>query len=357
MFRSVGSSWRRWLRFAIFSDCLLIGFPVIAAEARKQPVPHTSSAPAAPAAAGRDIVFTTDDNLVIAATYYPAGHKGEPAPAAILLHMYKGNRSDFAPLVPALRRAGFAVLAIDLRGHGGSVGQPAMKLADRVAQRDKNLFSNMHRDVTAGFSWLREQEDVDLSRFVLVGASVGCSVAMDYASRDRSVDAIACLSPGTGYMGLDAMGFIRKYGDRPILLISSEAERTAADQFGHEVIKATVQIVPGPRAGEDETALHGTRMLGKVPGIEEKIADFLKRAAGPYSKDRVVASLKGKVYYEPGSGQARRLAADNVRWFSSPTEAEARGLRAPADRGRPKDPRKTEGSRGNGKVQRPPDNQ
>jgi hypothetical protein len=100
-------------------------------------------------------------------------------------------------------------------------------------------------------------------------------------------------------------------------------------------------------------ALHGTRMFGKVNGIEEKIAEFLKRAVGPFSKDRVVASLKGKVYYEPGSGQAQRLAPDNVRWFSSASEAEARGLRAPTERGRAKSSRKSDDLRGSDQSQGP----
>jgi len=360
-----------------FSILLLMALPPIAtgragaADVDKQLVAHASSAPAsstapaghkivphgkqAAAPAGRDVVFTTDDNLVIAGTYWPPERKSEPAPIVILVHGYKGSRSDFAPLVPALLKAGFAVLAIDLRGHGGSVGAPAMKLADQVVQRDNKLFASMYRDVTAAYEWLRGQSEVDLARFALVGASVGCSVALDYAGRDRSVDAVVCLTPGTSYLGLDAMSFLRKYGDRLLLLVASHAERAAADQLQHEVPKAVVHVVPGPPAGEDEMALHGTRMLGKAPGIEEKTADFLKRAVGPFSRERVVASIKGKVYYEPGSSQARGLDADNLRWFSSPAEAESRGLRAPAGGGRSKSRRNEGRPPANGKADRFPD--
>jgi dienelactone hydrolase len=287
-----------------------------------------SAAKLAPAGGGQDVVFTTEDNLVIAGGYYPPGRKDEPAPMVILLHMYKTDRSDFGPLLPTLHKAGFAVLAIDLRGHGQSVGPPAMKLTERVAQRDKELFSQMYQDLAAAYLWLRAQPHVDPARFALVGASVGGSIALDYASRDKSVDAVVCLTPGTAYLGLDALGAVRKYGNRPLLLLASEAERSAADQIRQAAAGATVKIVPGPSAPLDSMALHGSRMFGKVPGIESEIVSFLVKAVGPASRDGVVASIKGKVYYDPD--QARNLSPQNLRWLSSPAEAEARGFRPPA---------------------------
>jgi dienelactone hydrolase len=289
-----------------------------------------SAARQEPTGMGQDIVFTTEDNLVIAGSYYPPGRKDEPAPMVILVHMYKTDRSDFGPLLPTLRKAGFAVLAIDLRGHGQSAGPTAMKLAERVAQRDKELFSQMHQDVAAAYLWLRGQPNVDPARFALVGASVGGSIALDYASRDKSVDAVVGMTPGTAYLGLDAVGAVRKYGNRPLLLLASEEERSAADQLRQAAADATIKIVHGPSAPSDSMALHGARMFGKVTGVESEIASFLVKAVGPASRDRVVASIKGKVYYDPDSGPARNLSPQNVRWFSSPAEAEARGFRPPA---------------------------
>ncbi|HSW46205.1 MAG TPA: alpha/beta fold hydrolase [Phycisphaerae bacterium] len=304
---------------------------------------------------GESVVFTTEDNLVIAGSYWPARRSGDRAPMVILLHMYKGNRSEFDPLVGPLIRAGFSVLAIDLRGHGGSAGPAPMKLADRVDRRDEELFRDMHLDVTAACEWLRDQPGVDPARFALVGASVGGSVALDYAGRDKSVDAVVCLTPGTSYLGLDALGAVRKYGDRPLLLIASEAERDAADHLRRPAGQATARIVPGPSSGEDRMALHGTRMLDRGLGIETQIVEFLKKAVGPAAEEPVVASIKGKVYYEPGSSQARRLTRDNLRWFSSAAEAESRGLRAPASSNRSRSRRGDDGSSGRGSDESFPD--
>jgi pimeloyl-ACP methyl ester carboxylesterase len=244
--------------------------------------------------------------------------------------MYKRSRSDFEPLVPHLSAAGLAVLAFDLRGHGDSTGSAAMKLADRVDQRDPKLFKDMAHDLTAAYEWLRDQSDVDPARFALVGASVGSSIALDYAAQDKSVDVVVCLTPGISYLGINAAEAVAKIGDRPLLLLASQAERAAVDELSRLTPKALTEIVPGPPAGQDQMALHGTRMFTKVPGIEERIAKFLSTSLGEPSTERVVASIKGKVYYPPDSSQARRLSPKNLRWFSSPAEAEGRGLRTPA---------------------------
>ena len=292
--------------------------------------PSRSSASAVRAVKGDQVSLTTDDDQMIAGTYYPpAGRERKTAvPMAILLHMYDSDRSSFSPIVGPLHDAGFAVLAIDFRGHGASVGPLAMKLADRVKSRDPDFFRQMYRDVMAAYEWMRDRVETDPTRFALVGASVGCSVALDYAARDRSVDAIVCLTPGTDYLGLDSVSHIDKYGDRSLFLVASDTERSAADQLAELARRATVHIVKNPSALKP-TQLHGTRMFGQVPGIEKRIVDYLKEAVGPPSDHLVVASIKGKVYYEPDSYAARRLKAGNLRWFSSPDEAAARGFRLP----------------------------
>lgn len=279
----------------------------------------------------RAVTFPTEDNLLLAGSYTPppAG-KTIPAPIVILLHMYRSDFTAYKPLVPHLHAAGFAVLAIDLRGHGRSVGPPEMGLADRVAQRDKRLFQQMDRDVEAAYRWLVRQPNTDPARFMLVGASVGCSVALKYAGRDRSVDGVVCLTPGTAYLGIDSLADARKYGQRPLLLLAAEDERAAGDSIAKVVEGATLQVLP--TTGGDRMALHGTRMLIQVPRIEQTIAQFLVRAAGSHATEPVIASIQGEVYHPADASSARQISADNLRWFSSAQEAERRGLRPPKNR-------------------------
>jgi len=212
----------------------------------------------------------TADGVSIVGDFYPAAG-ADRAPLAILLHMYRHDRTSWLPLIAPLHEAGFAVLAIDLRGHGESIEPASMKLAERVKQRDPGLFNAMHLDVEAATAWARKQPGVHPEKLVLVGASVGCSIALDVAARDQSVDAVVCLSPGTNYLGVDSTAHIRKTRNVPILLLAEERERTAVDELAALATNAKGEIV-----GPDDN--HGTRMFGKIAGIERKIVDFLKSA-------------------------------------------------------------------------------
>lgn len=309
--------------------CALIGLTPLLAPGQGRP--HATPAKRSPAIKAQRVSFETDEKtpVTIVGSYVapPEDAASRRAPMVILLHMYDADRSSFDPLMPALHEAGFAVLAIDLRGHGESVEPASLKLAARVEDRDPRLFRDMTKDVEAAYRWLARRSDTDPARFVLVGASVGASVALDYAARDKSVDGVALMTPGLDYLGVDARASARKYGRRPALMLAADEERADADDLAKLLPEAKVRTV-GPRAaGDHSMALHGTRMLGKVDGVEKPIADFLMQAAGPAAKEPVVASMIGEVYYEPGTSQADRLSPDNLRTFSSAAEAESRGYR------------------------------
>ncbi len=214
--------------------------------------------------------FRSEDGVSIVGDYYPPTGRAI-SPVAILLHMYRHDRSTWTPLIEPLHEAGFAVLAIDMRGHGESTKPEGMNLADRVKQRDTKLFNNMHKDVQAALKWARTQPNVDQDMLVLIGASVGCSVAIDTTAREPSVDAVVCLTPGTKYLGVDSTRHILKTGDRPILLLATEDEREATDTLAKSADNVTGEIV-GPGR------IHGTNMFGKVDGIETRITQFVRDA-------------------------------------------------------------------------------
>ena len=265
--------------------------------------------------------FTTDDGVQIVGEFIPAGRG--PAPVVILLHMYRSDRSAWQPLVDDLHAADVAVLAIDLRGHGDSVKPASMSLRQRVIGRDETLFANMYRDVLAAYEWLTWRSDVDLSRIGLVGASVGCSVAIDYAARDRSLDVVVCLTPGEDYLGLDSRKHIAefgKHGQRPILLSATEDERKATDALAAIYKSATVRIVGGGR-------VHGTRMFGRVADVERQTVEFLAAHLNQGVGTSVVAAVDGEEYFAVGSKMDIELDRSRRRLFSSAEEAQARGLR------------------------------
>lgn len=213
--------------------------------------------------------FDTEDGVTIVGTYYPPTGRAI-APPAILLHMYRNKRQSYEPLVMPLHEAGFAVLAIDLRGHGESVEPASMDLAAKVTSRDETLFANMYKDVEAAVKWINEQPNVDNKRLALVGGSVGCSVAFDYASR-HDVTAMACLSPGAKYLGLDSEAHLKKIDKTPMLLLATELEAEHCREVAAMNDNATARIMGG------QTRAHGTRMFGRVKGTEKAITEFLSK--------------------------------------------------------------------------------
>jgi dienelactone hydrolase len=281
---------------------------------------------AAPAWAieAQPVTFETFDGKVIHGDYYAFKATETTTPIVILLHMYRSDRTAFKPLIEPLHEAGFGVLAIDLRGHGESATE---KTRARVLAAETAVFKEMYEDVRAAYDWLAKREEIDRSRFALVGASIGCSIALDYAVEDKSVDAIVCLSPGTNYLGLDSREDIRRIKGRKIWLVGANNPK---EKQATEALKALCPAAETEVISEDT---HGTHMFGQVPGIEKRIAEYLKKNVGPPTETTVYGSIRSNIYHLPGSGWIERIKPWNMRHYSSPAEAEIRGLRQAKSRG------------------------
>jgi dienelactone hydrolase len=280
----------------------------------------------------------TPDGVKIVGDYYAAvmANPDTKPSFVILLHQYKADRKTWGPLVEALTQGGISAIAIDLRGHGESteiVGAPSGgetvqgDLAKRVDEREKEVFKEMHKDIEAVYAWAAESGKVDLSRFGIVGASIGCTVAIDYAGTDRSVDGLLLLSPGEKYMGIRSSVDIKKIEGRGMMMIATPDERADCDALKKANEAAEIDVRMGISG---ERKLHGTDMLGKVENLERDIVSYLQGKLGNPTKDeeRVVASLKGRVFYEPDAPGAARFETSEKRWFSNADEATQRGLRA-----------------------------
>ena len=79
-----------------------------------------------------------------------------------------GNRSDRAPLAAALRAHGIQVLLFDYRGFGGNDGTPTE--------------AGLRADARAARAYVLGRSDVDASRLVYLGESLGSAVAIGLAA-------------------------------------------------------------------------------------------------------------------------------------------------------------------------------
>lgn len=117
------------------------------------------------------------DGTRLAGTHVPG--PPDAAGAVLLLHGFAANRRKpaYARLADGLSRE-CGVLALDLRGHGGSSG--------RCTWGDREV-----EDVLAGVRWLR---GYGYERVALLGLSMGGTAALHAASSGVEVDAVATVS-------------------------------------------------------------------------------------------------------------------------------------------------------------------
>lgn len=219
-------------------------------------------APRAPAAQAQEVSFRTDDGVtVVGSLYVPA----RPGPAVILLHAISRTREDWQPLATRLADAGFVALAIDLRGHGASGPLPEGTGLENL--------NPMVGDVKAARAFLSTRREVTPNRIGIAGASIGANLAILYASGDPAVRSIVLLSPGIDYRGLRPEAALKKYGDRPAMLVASQEDNYSANS-------ARQLTGSGPGARDLRIlggAGHGTTMLARQADLAGAIVDWFKR--------------------------------------------------------------------------------
>jgi len=231
------------------------------------------------AAAPETVSFETADGFTLKGDLWRA--PDAKAPVAILLHQFNLDRRSFAALVPALRQQGFAVLALDQRGQGESKRQKSAAGERRIdvqalARDQVGAFVTAGPDdVAAALAFLPTQ-GVPADRVVLVGSSYGCTVALLTAARQPAVHAVALLSPGADYFGVDALAAAKSYRG-PLFAVAAEDDPVKDSPPGTRAIAEAhagaeqVRVLP--------TGGHGVALLDAHPKLAEEIASFLAAAA------------------------------------------------------------------------------
>jgi pimeloyl-ACP methyl ester carboxylesterase len=123
--------------------------------------PHLSMVPA-PAPPGRAVHLTASDGVAIAASYWPGARPD--GPAILLLHGINTTRDRLRAQALWLNGLGYAVLAIDFRGHGES----------GAAARTFGLYEA--RDAAPALAFLRR--GAPARRVGLIGISLGGAAAL-----------------------------------------------------------------------------------------------------------------------------------------------------------------------------------
>ena len=218
------------------------------------------------------IRIKTQDGVKIVGDYYSPTEDGTvvngAAPGGLLLHMMPSDRRSWTKFAEKLQQAGFAALAIDLRGHGESPGGP---------NGYKNFSDEDHQasrlDVEAAVDFLKEKGAVNIH---LVGASIGANLSLEYAASHSEVRSVVLLSPGLDYRGLKTESWMERLSAEPgVLLVASEDDDYSRNSVNTLAGKMLFDEKRGVRIFA--SGGHGTNILENHPEFIEEIIKWLKQ--------------------------------------------------------------------------------
>ena len=228
-----------------------------------------------------DVFLTTEDGLRLHGWYVP----GESDVTWLWFHGNGGNighRID--ELVMAHRRTGANIFIFDYRGYGESEGKPSEK--------------GTYLDARAVMEYLSSRPDVDQSRIVYLGHSLGAAVAVELSLTQPPM-AMVLVSPfaSIGDMArvaypllpvhllvrnrYDSLAHIQRI-HRPVLILHGDQDKTVPLSQGRKLFEAANQpkqwkVLPG--AAHNDTYYAGGAAYWDT--LAEFLASLTDRSEGP----------------------------------------------------------------------------
>jgi pimeloyl-ACP methyl ester carboxylesterase len=166
--------------------------------------------------------FRTFDLVDLHASFeMPAGVPA-PVPAVLLLHGYGEDRSVWKEFARQLLERGWAVMSLDMRGHGESSlknGAPIqLSRESRVSPHDFPV------DLDPALDWLKARPRINTQKIVVIGSDVGANLALIASGKFPEVRTVVAIRPNLTE-SLAMAGSAQDFHPRSALIIvSDEAE-------------------------------------------------------------------------------------------------------------------------------------
>ncbi len=246
--------------------------------------------------------ITTKDGVPLKITYYPSV-RGKEAAVVILVHMKDGNRFVWKDFAERLQREEFAVVTVDLRGHGES--RPAAASGAKTATlRPADYAAMVAADMEAVKKFIydmHQEEKLNMNKTGIVGAEMGATIAAFWAAADwaktphsdgigefrtprgQDVRAIALISPQTNISGLAIQKPLTYLGDPAfnIAFLIAWGEKVGADRTTGTKMFDLISKAPDStkrmfKEGYD-AKLKGTELMGKQLKLEDHMSTFFTK--------------------------------------------------------------------------------
>jgi pimeloyl-ACP methyl ester carboxylesterase len=265
------------------------------------------------------ISLVTKDGVQLTMSYYasrerPGTPEGKQVTPVVVLHDLKDTRATFGTLAAQLQTPAdepakppsFAVIAVDLRGHGDSTRQTfpngGQQELDAAKINPAGLAAMVTLDMEAVRSWLVGKNDegaLNLNKLCLVGAGMGANVAANWAASDwaapplavvkqgQDVKALVLISPRWTYRGLSMQAPMQlvplKQSAAWMLIYGGEDADVRADMRRFETQlarfhpEAKVVDANSLRLLSFPTSLQGGRLMAQNgQAIDEQVVKFLR---------------------------------------------------------------------------------
>lgn len=231
---------------------------------------------------GRAVTITTPDGERLAAWYFPPRAGAEPAGAVLWFHGNAEWVSGFVPMIRELRPAQAGLLVIEYRGYGSSSGRPTV--------------AGVMRDALAAWDWLAAQPEIDATRLVVYGRSIGSGPALHVAAN----------RPAAGVIVESAFTSLRALAKRHYPIFPSALAGTGFDNLAAvRRIQAPMLLIAGQRDGI-------------VPSTMSRV--LTAAAAGPAELWIIPGADHNSTFDMAGDEYVRRFHAFVARVVTPPPE-------------------------------------
>jgi uncharacterized protein len=228
--------------------------------------------------------FTTYDDIELAADLYLPEPSGDWAEGIIVCHGFGSAKESYTGLGSRASHLGFAVLVMDLRGHGESGGQV-----------DGNIFN----DVAAALLYLQSRPEVNPTSISIRGASMGGWLALHTASHLMDISSVVAYCPANESLltilmeevslprvnvnsitrllyRLDVVKAAKRLSPRPLLLVHCEGDELVPPHISRHIYDSvpepkTLWLLPG---GDHHFAQHD-------PDTDRRVLEWLRMTRSP----------------------------------------------------------------------------
>jgi pimeloyl-ACP methyl ester carboxylesterase len=221
----------------------------------------------------KDLKVSVKDGFNIHATLtYPKNKK--EVPTVVLLHSLGYNSQWWGTLISDLEQQGYAVLSIDLRGHGKSIYNA--KLSKISCSNLKNsAYAKYPDDVLSVIDYIKKEDPKHsfFKNWAIVGSDIGASTGVIVADKiDTKPKTIVMLSPITETKGLYIPVHIAQLSNTDFLSIIGDNDQSSKTSY--EYLK---------RFAQNEFALYkstsrssGMLMLKNDTSLSKVITEWIK---------------------------------------------------------------------------------